>query len=153
MMVNKQKRKGSDWERDVAKELNKLLNSSEWKRVPGSGALGTILGEPFLRGDVKGNVDWLRDFLLEAKVGYGGKKQFTIKKEWFDKIAEEAKTKNAIPAVVCKFANARTGVRHFIALDIEVFADILNQGSGMLRELEKLYDRLGECERELERNN
>jgi len=153
MMVNKQKLKGSQWERDLAEELNKLLNSDEWKRVPGSGALGTILGEPYLMGDVRGEVDWLRGFLLEAKVGYGGEKQFTIKKEWFDKIAEEAETKNAIPAVGCKFSNARSGVKHFIAMDINVFAEIMNQGSGMLRELENLYDRLGECERKLERDN
>lgn len=141
-MVNKPKRKGSDWERDVAKLLNKLLETDEWKRVPGSGALGTILHESFLLGDVKGKVDWVGQFLLEAKAGYGGAKQFTIKKEWFDKIAEEAEIKAAIPAVVCKFSNARSGVKHFIAFDLEVFAKLMNEGSAMYRELENLYDKL-----------
>lgn len=152
-MASKQKEKGSQWERDLAKELNELLDSDSWKRVPGSGALGTILGESKLMGDVKGNIDWLGNFLLEAKVGYGGKKQLTIKKEWFDKVAEDASPSFSYPAVACKFSNARIGVRHFIALDIHVFADIMNEGSKLLKELEELYDRLEQCESGLETDN
>lgn len=153
MMVNRQKNKGTKWERDLAKELNTLLDTDSWKRVPGSGALGTILKESRLMGDVTGNVEWLGNIVLEAKVGYGGSKQLAIKKAWFDKVAEEAEISHSIPAVACKFSNARTGVRHFIAFDIEVFAEIMKQGNAILKELEELYDRLEASERKLEENN
>lgn len=56
-MTNKNKRKGSDWERQIAKIMNEGFDTDRWKRVPGSGALGTILGESSLVGDVKGSFD------------------------------------------------------------------------------------------------
>lgn len=143
-MVNRQKKKGSKWERDLANLLNKLVKSSKWKKVPGSGALGTLLNESRLLGDVRGSVDWVGNFLLEAKVGYGGEKQLTIKKEWFDKVSEDAKAINAIPAVACKFHNARAGTRYFIALDLYAFVQLLNDGTALLEELEKLYDKYEE---------
>jgi hypothetical protein len=128
-MVNKQKQKGDRWERELAKLLNKkLLNpSSEFKKTPSSGALGTIVGEPSLTGDVRGRIYGVpRKIKIEAKVGYGGSKQMTFYKEWLDKIAEEAAQDYSIPIVACRFSNARQGVENFVAMDLEVFIDFMN---------------------------
>ena len=42
-MVNKEKKKGTDWERKIADIFNKYFDTNVWKRIPGSGAIGTIL--------------------------------------------------------------------------------------------------------------
>ena len=147
-MVNRNKIKGTKWENDATKKLNTF--AGHWKRVPGSGAMGTILNEPLLVGDIKGKtMDFLnKDFVLEAKTGYGGAKQLAIQKEWFDKIAEEADMNFAYPGVICKFANARIGVRQFIALDIDVFGEILRYIKTLSDELDKVYTELAEKENE-----
>lgn len=131
--MNKSKIKGSKWETQVAEELTKLVHNSEFRRVPGSGAMGTALGEPLLSGDISGKIkNFYKRFRGEAKAGYNhstGKevKQFTIKKEWLDKIQEEANNNYSIPFLACKFDNARVGVKHFIVLDINDFAELINK--------------------------
>ena len=88
MMVNT-KRKGSAFENLLADTLNEIIEKSVWKRVPLSGSMGTILAEPDLAGDVTGKIESIpKKFKVEAKVGYGGSTQMTIKKSWFDKIRE-----------------------------------------------------------------
>src|SRR5690349_17137703 len=90
-MPFKNKVKGTTFERLVVEILNLLVRDSEWKRIPGSGALGTILGEPLLTSDIVGKVKRIpKKFKVEAKVGYGGAKMFTLKKEWLDKVRMEA---------------------------------------------------------------
>ncbi len=126
-MTSKQKRKGTDFENLAVEILNRLIRKSRWKRVPSSGAMGTILGEPLLLSDISGKVDSIpRQFKVEAKVGYGGASQFTLKKEWLDKIAAEAKSMYGIPFLIGKFSGARDGVKVFIVLDVETFAEIIN---------------------------
>lgn len=126
-MVNKAKIKGSAWERDLVEKLNEIISNSDWKRIPSSGAMGTSLGEPLLTGDVKGVVHGFpKPFKAECKVGYGGDKQFTIKKEWLDKIKQEANNSYSIPFLAGKFSDARSGVKQFIVLDIDTFAYLLN---------------------------
>ena len=134
----KTKRKGTDFERLIAELLNEMIKNSTWKRVPLSGSMGTILGEPTLAGDVSGTVESIpKSFKLEAKVGYGGSTQMTVKKEWFDKIKEEADRSYSIPIVAGKFSGARTGTKIFIMMDVDVFATLLN----MITELkEEQYD-------------
>jgi hypothetical protein len=136
-MVNS-KRKGSQWERDAAKLLNEFVYGT-WKRVPGSGALGAILAEPTLQGDITGkDIPGLpKGFLLDAKVGYGGAKQLTVQKEWLDKIREEAEATYSIPAVICKFSGARQGAKVFVVLDFETFAELVNRPSEIQEELDK----------------
>lgn len=136
-MVNKQKRKGTDWERNIVKLLNDNLIDGHFKRVPGSGALGTILDEPRLYGDIVGKIKGISTNLLgEAKVGYGGSKQFALKKEWLDKIKREAYATYSIPFLAGRFSNCRNGICNFIVLDIEVFYKLLNKITELEIELE-----------------
>lgn len=145
-MVN-QKDKGRRWERDATKKLNALIKNSNFKRIPASGAMGTILKEPLLASDIQGKVPYFNQkFLFEAKVGYGGTKYMTMRKEWFDKIAQEAETALGIPALVCKFDNVREGTRMFVAFDIEIFADIMNEVNDLHEELTEVYKKLGRLE-------
>lgn len=126
-MVINQKRKGSGFERDLVKLLNDKIHRSSWKRVPSSGAIGTNMNEPFLTGDVNGTVESIpKRFKIEAKVGYGGAKQLTLKKEWLEKIIEESGMINAIPMVVGKFSGSRSRVSEFVVLDFETFAYLIN---------------------------
>lgn len=149
-MVNS-KRKGNRWEREASKRLNELLDGGNFKRMPTSGAMGSFLEEPLLLADVQGKVPYInKKLLIEAKVGYGGAKQLTIKKEWFDKLAEDAEKAMALPIVFCKFDNARSGVRKFISMDEKVFAELMNEFNSMYNELCEVYERLAEIESEEE---
>jgi hypothetical protein len=134
----KQKKKGSDFERLAVEILNQHVKKSSWRKIPGSGAIGTTLGEPILQGDISGVVDsFTRQFKGEAKVGYGGAKQLALKKEWLDKISEEAQRTNSIPFMVGKFSGARGGVQVFVAMDIGVFCELLNTVTELREELDK----------------
>lgn len=136
-MVNS-KRKGSQWERDAAKLLNETVYGT-WKRVAGSGALGTILEEPILQGDIVGkDIPGLpKGFKLDAKVGYGGSTQLTVKREWLEKIRKEAESTYSIPALICKFSGAKSGAKVFVVLDLEAFAEIVNRPCEIQEELDK----------------
>jgi hypothetical protein len=93
--------------------------------MPTSGAMGTILELPELGGDVTGMIESLAKTLRgENKVGYGGATQMTIKREWFEKIREEAERTRSIPYVALKFTSARGPTRHVIAFDFDAFAEI-----------------------------
>jgi len=130
--------KGSNWERGAVKLLNNLIRESNWRRIPSSGAIGTILSEPLLGGDITGTVKGFpRTFRGEAKIGYGGAKQFTLKKEWIDKIAREAYNTYSLPFLIGRFSGARDGNAEFIVLDIMTFTDILNEITKLYEELEK----------------
>lgn len=147
-MSNPQKRKGSDFERLAAELLNKLVKLSNWRRVAGSGALGTIMDEPALSSDVKGKVLHIpQEFKVECKVGYNsskesGIKQFTLKKEWLDKIAEEASRSYSIPMLMGKFLGAKEGVKVFVVLDVEVFANLLNKITELKEDNDKLATKI-----------
>lgn len=78
---------------EIQSEINKVL-----RRQPGSGALQ---GAP---GDIKtpeGLIECKKSYTVTAK----GKKTFTIKKEWLDKIMSEAKEKCGTGSLVFQFAN------------------------------------------------
>lgn len=127
-MPNPQKRKGSDWERQAVEILNANINKGSFKRIPGSGAIGTILHEPMLTSDVKGKVDSLeKEFKIECKVGYGSATQFTMKKLWLDKVREESDASYGIPLLMGKFSGAREGVKAFVVMDIDTFCEIINK--------------------------
>jgi len=120
--------------------LNKKLQKANFKRIPASGAMGTLLGEPALTSDVKGKVEGIsQNFRIEAKVGYGGSKQLTLKKEWLDKIADEAAMTYDIPLLMCRFSGSRSGVENFAVMDLEVLVDLLNLITAMSMELNELY--------------
>ena len=133
------KRKGSDFERYIAKKLTNLLKGGEFKRIAGSGAIGTNMGIPTLTGDLRGEViGFPRSFKGESKIGYGGSKSMTLKKEWLDKIIEEAKTNYAIPFLIGRFSGSRSGVEEFVILDLDTFAMILNSITDLYLELENV---------------
>lgn len=139
MMVDS-KRKGSDFERKIAKKLTEALASGEFKRIAGSGAIGTTMGLPILQGDLRGEVDGIpQKFKGEAKIGYGGSKSMSIKKEWIDKIVEEAKRDYSIPFLVARFSGSRGGVEEFIILDFDTFIMLLNMITELRAELDGFY--------------
>src|SRR3990172_8579140 len=76
MMVNKKKRKGTDWETKLVELFNSNIEKAIAKRIPASGALGTQLSEGLLTGDVSAKFPgFSRVFKIEAKTGYGGAKE------------------------------------------------------------------------------
>lgn len=139
--------KGSAFERLAVDILNMLVENSKWKRIPGSGAIGTSLLEPLLTSDIVGKVDSIqRRFKMEAKVGYNsskveGVKQFVLKKEWLDKVGEEAKASFSIPALIGKFSGAMKGVKVFVVLDVEVFAFLINEITRLNKEITDMEEK------------
>lgn len=126
----KTKIKGAAFEAAAVDLLTEKIKGSSWKRVPLSGAMGTILNEPSLLGDVTGFVEPLgASFRVECKVGYGGKTQFTLKKEWLDKIKVEGALSYSLPILLGKFSGARDGTRVFVVMDIDTFSEIINRVS------------------------
>lgn len=126
-MPSKSKRKGSDWERQAVEILNGNIVGGNFKKIPGSGAIGTILSEPLLTADIVGHVDSIpRALKIECKVGYGSAKQFTMKKEWLDKVKMEAQSDYSLPLLLGKFSGAREGVRAFVVMDLETFVEFIN---------------------------
>src|SRR4030042_5863262 len=120
MSPNKSKQMGNRWEHDLVEILSRQIKNSSVRRIPGSGALGTSLGESLLTADIKATFEGLnKPFKIEAKSGYGGSKQLTIKKEWLNKVKKEAELDYSYPALACKFLGARSadGVQYFIVLD------------------------------------
>lgn len=134
------KQKGIKWEREARNLLEERLDGI-WRRIAGSGALGTNLNEPTLSGDIVGKVDaFSQTFRLEAKIGYGGSKQLTLKKEWLEKIREEADATFSIPGLICKFSGATGKCKYFVVLDFDAFVEIILEASKLKKELDKLYD-------------
>lgn len=143
-MSSPQKRKGSDFERLAVEILNAIIKGADFKKVPGSGSLGTALFEPLLTADVKGKVESIpQEFKIECKVGYNtskdaGIKQFTLKKEWLDKVRKEADATHSIPLLMGKFSGAREGVKVFVTMDVEIFAKIINHITHLQEQLDSL---------------
>jgi hypothetical protein len=131
-MSNPQKQKGSAFERLAVDLLNELIKDADFKRVPGSGAIGTSLGEPLLTADIVGSVPSIpKKFRIECKVGYNPStdkevKSFSLKKEWLDKVKKEANASYSFPFLMGKFSGARDGVKVFVTMDVEEFATLIN---------------------------
>jgi hypothetical protein len=146
MTYNKSKVKGSTFERDATELLNAMIRKSRFVRVPSSGAMGTIMSEPLLMSDIKGKIDSIdKPFRIEAKAGYNSSKdkevkQFTLKKEWLDKVKIEADCSYSIPMLIGKFSGARSGTKVFVAMDIETFCEIINRTTELYEEVEA-YER------------
>jgi hypothetical protein len=141
-LVNKQKIKGTNWEKDFIALLEKAIPESKGKRIAGSGSLGTVLNEPLLSGDVVIFFPgFSKKFRGECKIGYGGEKQMTIKKEWFDKIKTEAQNAYCIPLVALKFSGARRidGIQYVIAFDFDSFVELINYVNELKKELDLKY--------------
>jgi hypothetical protein len=107
-MASKQKDKGSRFERESAAELS--VNGGAWKRIPGSGALGTNLHLSYLTGDVDGKYPWFKKaFKAENKFGYGTSKRITILREWLTKNRAQCELDNKYPCLLLKFDSVTGG--------------------------------------------
>jgi Holliday junction resolvase len=136
-MTNPQKIKGTNWERVLAKQLGEHAEVA--KRIPGSGALGTTLGDSRLTGDVYVKYKFMpRSLKIEAKYGYGGSTQMTIKRLWMTKVREESSANNSIPAVAIKFRDVTGGDTEsskWICFTVEDW-------NGLVKYLNELFDDL-----------
>jgi hypothetical protein len=143
---NKSKTKGNQFEADAVKILNTKILNCKFKRIPSSGAIGTAMDEPLLTGDLTGKVDSIsKKFKGECKIGYNnstnkGTKQFTLKKEWLDKIIKEAASNFSIPFLIGKFSGVHSGVSVFVVLDVDTFAELINTISRMNEKLEAIHE-------------
>jgi Holliday junction resolvase len=144
-MVNS-KRKGSNFERELAEYLNSFVEGGTFKRIATSGAIGTYLNEPALAADVTGKVRGLpKPIKIECKVGYGGERYLSMQRAWLNKIKEEAEKTNSLPLLVGKFSGAKKadGVQVFVAVELGDFVYLLNQISSLDLEVSKLLDKHG----------
>jgi len=139
----KSKDKGSRWEKDATEILNEKYEFT-WKKIVGSGAFGALLDIPELQGDLLGKYYFLPfAFRADAKTGYGGATQLTIKRDWFDKIRKEAEAtgKPEVPCLICKFSGSRSDIKYFIALDFEAFHDFLEAVDDLYHENIRLREK------------
>jgi Holliday junction resolvase len=123
------KDKGSAFERDLAKLLNEKVEQGAFEKIPGSGAIGTLMHEGLLTADLRGKVTGIpKPLKIECKVGYGGETQLTLKREWLNKVIMEAEQTYSLPMLFGKFSGARKtdGVQVFCVMDIDTVAYLFN---------------------------
>ena len=143
LLVKYQKRKGTQWERDSTELLNTDFPKT-WRRIPLSGAAGTILGISELKPDLVGKYEHMDIRMAgEAKVGYGGATQLTVKRKWLEKIAEQAEEMYAIPMLVLKFSGSRSDIQHFVALSFQAWDQLMHEYDKLYRENVRLWENLG----------
>ncbi len=138
--MNRQRRKGSNWEREFVKLISQIPGCSA-KRIAMSGAIGTYLEEPALMGDVIFVVDdFPKKFRVECKSGYGVN-QITLKREWFDKIKKEAEKSYSVPLLALKFSNVREkdATKYVIAMDFDTFVYLIQFLISLKEKLNSLY--------------
>jgi hypothetical protein len=138
------KAKGARWERDAVAILNEQYEHT-WKKVPGSGALGTILSIDELKADLVGRYYFLPfTFRAEAKTGYGGAKQLAVKREWLEKVRRQAEEAflHEVPILIAKFSGSRSDVRYFTILDFDAFHDVLKAAEILYNENIELREKL-----------
>jgi len=141
--------KGNIFEREAVIMLTELIQGSKWKRIPTSGAIGSRMEIPLLFSDLIGEIkNFPKKMRGEAKAGYGGAKQFTIKKEWLDKILQEAKSTYSVPFLIGKFSGARGGTNVFVALDVNIFATLVNQITDLQRRLDEETEKVDNNKKE-----
>jgi hypothetical protein len=132
---NPAKRSGTYFEDSVAEWFDELPGVTA-KRVYGSGAFGTMSREPRLMGDVYIRWDQLdKPIIAECKFGYGGKTQLTVKKEWVDKIVEEALAAGRYPALIFKFKGARGGNSKMICFTWDTWKEMMGYFDSKVRSL------------------
>jgi len=126
------KRSGTYFENQAANFFNSKISAA--KRIIGSGAFGKVSRNPSLLGDVMIRFDILqKPLLVECKFGYArGENQITIKKEWFDKIAEEAEVAQQYPAVMFKFKGKRGPNSRIVAFSWDTFLEIMQELTGYI---------------------
>lgn len=128
-MPSRSRDAGNRWERELVKELG-------GRRQPNSGAFGTLHKDASLTGDALLAYSWLSKLLhIECKYGYGGSKSLSLKRDWIEKVREEARRARRYPALALKFRDVTGGDREsarLICFDLETWKAIT-------KEIEYLY--------------
>ena len=131
------KKKGSAWELEASRLLTAF--SGVWKKIPGSGALSHIYKDSSLSSDLVGVYPWWRKkFRGEAKTGYGGATQITVKREWITKNMEEAREAGGYPCLILKMRNVRGKEEDRTSAKLIVFT--VDTWLDLMEEIEELYD-------------
>lgn len=99
-------------EKRIVKNLSQIMNARQQM------ASGSVW---FAKGDVT-----TENFLIEAKTRAKKSKQITLKKEWLDKIAEEAVVAGKIPVLAISFGDGRD----FFILSTEDFLSLVQASKG-----------------------
>lgn len=88
-LTNSQKKEGISFENRGAKKYSQAVKHSKdaARRQIGSGAFGGMLGDVITEEELTSSIS---EFKERGGVDARGKKQITIKKEWLDKLKEEA---------------------------------------------------------------
>lgn len=136
------KRSGTYFEREVEGHFDGLETTSFAKRIIGSGAFGIVSRDPRLLGDVHIAYRILPKALLaECKFGYKtGKTQMSIKKEWLEKVAKEAKIADRWPALIMKFKGLRGPDSKVIIFTWDTWNEIMSCLTDKVEALERMVD-------------
>ena len=147
-------KKGKDFERETA-----ALALERGRRIPYSGMLGTIKGQPDNAGDVRWDLPWFnhgKGVQIECKHGYDGDKKgtscplcdkkldkpientksMTIYREWFDKHMGQGDALGFYPIFAMKFKLAKDS--KFIVIPFKTMAKMLKDMEDVWLELEEL---------------
>lgn len=124
--------KGKQFEKDCA-----ALAGKRGKRVPRSGAIGTVEGIPRLAGDFRWDLPWLKKMVIgEAKHGYGGSKSISVKKEWFSKIYDQGKNLGFYPVLALKFKfSVHNGMTSCVCIPTDIMETMINDMENIWLEL------------------
>lgn len=115
-------------EQYVADQLNAVPYTQEARRQLRSGGIW------FLPGDVDDAI-LIPECKEREEVTAKGEKTFSIKKEWIDKVYEEAQLVNKFPAVIFRFKN---GDRAFYIHDFETLRDMVHLIKSLNQDINKL---------------
>lgn len=156
MSKNRAKDYGTEFEYQFRNALNEV-DGVEAKRIPGSGALGTITGWNNLDSDVIFSVPGIPvSWKVECKAGYGkkgsGEKSMTVFQKWFQGIREQADKTQSIPLVAMKFKSARGEAKHIVGFDLRGFIQLLRYVVKLYNENVTLREKYEQREERLERN-
>lgn len=136
-------KKGKVFESETA-----ALAGKHGKRVPKSGAYGTVEGIPQLAGDARWKLPWLdSEIHVECKHGYSDKgqerKSMRLEREWFDKHMAQAKALDFYPVFAFKFKfTQQNGMSKMVVIPFPVMGKVLSTVNNM-------HERIEELEREL----
>lgn len=141
-MPSKSKQIGDRWEREFVKKVAPYAEIA--KRIPGSGALGTLLQEARLTADAFLKYRFLNKPLkVELKYGYGGSTQMQVKREWMEKVRMQARDNNYIPAVGIKFRDVLSGDKEsatWICFAIEDWNGLVEYLNELFSDLEGYWE-------------
>lgn len=133
--------KGREFEKECA-----AIAGNRGKRIPRSGAIGTMIGIQALAGDFRWDLPWLKKKVIgEAKHGYGGSKSITVQRDWFAKIVKQSRSLDFYPVLALKFKFAvSNGTTSCVCIPSDTMEKII-------QDMENLWLEKKEVEQELQK--